>query len=149
MQAPVLPTQGLDELDDLRASLRSAGVDVELDVDPATATLPSAVATTGYRIVQEALTNVVRHARGSSARVRVAREGDRVVIDVTDDGTGAVGPAPGAAVPGGTGNGVRGMRERAQAAGGTLEAGPRTEGGWRVRATLPVPAPVDAAVSTS
>jgi len=134
--APVLPTQGLDELDELGAGLRSAGVEVEFDVDPATSTVPAAVAATGYRIVQEALTNVVRHAHGSRARVRVAREDDRVVIDVTDDGRGAV--TVGAPAPDGSGNGVRGMRERAQAAGGTLEAGPRPEGGWHVRATLPV-----------
>ena len=134
--APVLPTQGLDELDELGASLRSAGVEVDLDLDPATSTVPAAVAATGYRIVQEALTNVVRHAHGSRAQVRVVREDDQVVIDVTDDGRGAV--PVGAPAPDGTGNGVRGMRERAQAAGGTFEAGPRAEGGWHVRATLPL-----------
>jgi signal transduction histidine kinase len=134
--APVLPTQGLDELDELGASLRSAGVEVDLDIDPATSTVPAAVAATGYRIVQEALTNVVRHAHGSRAQVRVTREDDRVVIDVTDDGRGAV--TVGAPAPDGTGNGVRGMRERTQAAGGTFEAGPRAEGGWQVRATLPL-----------
>jgi signal transduction histidine kinase len=134
--APVLPTQGLDELGELGASLRSAGVEVELDIDPGTSTVPAAVAATAYRIVQEALTNVVRHAHGSRARVRVACEGDRVVIDVTDDGRGAV--PVGAPAPDGSGNGVRGMRERAQAAGGTLEAGPRAEGGWQVHAILPV-----------
>ncbi len=142
--APVLPTQGLGgELDDLGASLRSAGIEVDLDVDPGTATVPAAVAATGYRIVQEALTNVVRHAHGSRATVRVAHEDGRVVIDVTDDGAGAgVGAGgSGAAVPDGSGHGVRGMRERALAAGGTLEAGPRAGGGWRVRATLPVGAP--------
>ncbi len=137
--APVLPAQGLNELDELGASLRSAGIEVDLDIDPASATVPAAVAGTGYRIVQEALTNVVRHAHGSRARVRVACEGDRVVIDVTDDGRGAV--PVGATAPDGSGNGVRGMRERAQAAGGTLEAGPRVEGGWNVHAVLPVTAP--------
>ncbi len=137
--APVLPTQGLEELDELGASLRSAGIEVELDVDPAASTVPAAVAATGYRIVQEALTNVVRHAHGSRVQVRVAREDDRVVIDVTDDGRGAV--PVGAPAPDGSGNGVRGMRERAEAAGGTLEAGPRAEGGWHVHATLPVAAP--------
>ena len=121
-------------------SLRSAGIEVELDIDPATSTVPAAVAATGYRIVQEALTNVVRHAHGARARVRVAREDERVVIDVTDDGRGAV--PVGAPAPDGSGHGVRGMRERAEAAGGTLEAGPRPEGGWHVRATLPVAVPV-------
>jgi signal transduction histidine kinase len=137
--APVLPTQGLGELDELGASLRSAGIEVELDIDPSTATVPAAVSATGYRIIQEALTNVVRHAHGSRARVQVARQDDRVVIDVTDDGRGAV--PVGASTPVGTGNGVRGMRERAQAAGGTLDAGPLADGGWRVRAILPVAAP--------
>ena len=137
--APVLPTLGLgEELDDLGASLRSAGVDVELDLDPDTAAVPAAVAATGYRIVQEALTNVVRHAHGSRARVTVAREADHVVIDVTDDGGS---DAVGAGAPEGSGHGVPGMRERALAVGGTLEAGPRDGGGWRVRATLPVVAP--------
>ena len=134
--APVLPTQGLHELEELGASLRSAGIEVELDIDPASSTVPAAVAATGYRIVQEALTNVVRHAHGAHARVRVAREDEHVVIDVTDDGRGAV--PVGAPAPDGSGHGVRGMRERAEAAGGTLEAGPRAGGGWHVRATLPV-----------
>jgi signal transduction histidine kinase len=140
--APVQPAHGLRELDDLGElgeSLRSAGVEVDVDIDPATGTLPASVTTTGYRIVQEALTNVVRHASGSRAQVRVAREDDQVVIDVRDDGRGVV-PAGAAAAPG-TGSGVRGMRERALAAGGTLEAGPLDAGGWRVLATLPVDRP--------
>ncbi|MBJ7359935.1 sensor histidine kinase, partial [Nocardioides sp.] len=138
--APVLPTPGLRELDDLGElgeSLRSAGVEVEVDIDPAVRSLPATVTTTGYRIVQEALTNVVRHASGSRARVRVTRDGDRIVVDVRDDGRNVV-PAGGAAPAPGTGSGVLGMRERAVAAGGTLVAGPADGGGWRVRATLPI-----------
>ncbi len=137
--APVRPAQGLrdlGDLGDLGESLRSAGVEVEVDIAPATRTLPASVTTAGYRIVQEALTNVVRHASGSRAHVRVAREGDQVVIEVRDDGRGVV-PAGATSAPG-TGSGVRGMRERALAAGGTLEAGPLDDGGWRVLATLPV-----------
>ena len=136
--APILPTQGLGELDDLAAGLRSAGIDVELVVDPSSAAVPAAVAATGFRIVQEALTNVVRHAGGAEVRVRVSQEGGRLVIDVVDDGRGGV---PVTATPGGTGNGIRGMSERALAAGGALEAGPEPGGGWRVHATLPVGAP--------
>ena len=130
--APIGPTQGLGELDELGESLRTAGIEVDLDVDPATATLPASVTSTGYRIVQEALTNVVRHAGGSRARVRVTRGDDALVIEVDDDGGEAA-----AGAPPGAGQGVRGMRERAQAAGGTLEAGPQAGGGWRVVATLP------------
>src|SRR4051794_18580424 len=135
-EAPILPTQGWGELEELGASLRSAGIEVDLDVDPATTDVPSAVAATGYRIVQEALTNVVRHAPGAHPHVRVTCAGDHVVVEVTDDGRGA-GPA-GAAVPDGSGQGLRGMRERARAIGGSVEAGPVAGGGWRVRATLPV-----------
>jgi signal transduction histidine kinase len=134
--APVRPAQGLGELDELGESLRTAGIEVDLDVDPATATLPASVTSTGYRIVQEALTNVVRHAGGSHARVRVSRGDDALVIEVDDDGGEAASGAPS-----GAGQGVRGMRERALAAGGTLEAGPRDGGGWRVVATLPTGAP--------
>jgi signal transduction histidine kinase len=134
--APVRPAQGLRELDELGESLRTAGIEVDLDVDPATATLPASVTSTGYRIVQEALTNVVRHAGGSHARVRVTRGADALVIEVDDDGGDEA-----SAAPPGAGQGVRGMRERAQAAGGTLEAGPQAGGGWRVVATLPTGTP--------
>jgi signal transduction histidine kinase len=135
-EAPVRPAQGLRELDELGESLRTAGIEVDLDVDPETATLPASVTSTGYRIVQEALTNVVRHASGSHARVRVTRGDDTLLIEVQDDGRGVD-----TAGPPGAGQGVRGMRERAQAAGGTLEAGPQEGGGWRVVATLPTGAP--------
>jgi signal transduction histidine kinase len=88
----------------------------------------------GYRIVQEALTNALRHAGAARVRVRIRREGELVRVEVDDDGGGAA--ANGAS--GGSGSGVPGMRERATALGGTLEAGPAAEGGWRVAAELPV-----------
>lgn len=139
--APVLPTQGLAEIDGLRESLTSAGVDLDLSIDDSADQLPAAVGATGYRIVQEALTNVMRHAGPTSARVRVTRDDDGIAqvvrIEVEDDG----GADPGALVGAGSGNGLRGMRERAAAVGGSLEAGPRAGGGWRVSATLPVGAP--------
>jgi len=138
-EAPVLPTQRWGDLEELGAGLRSAGVEVAVDIDPATSDAPSTVAATGYRIVQEALTNVVRHAPGAHAQVRVTREAVGVVLEVTDDGRGAV--PVGAPAPDGSGHGLRGMRERALAVGGTLDAGPTADGGWRVRATLPVGAP--------
>lgn len=138
---PVLPTQGLAEIDDLREGLGSAGVDLQVTIDPAADSLPAPIGAAGYRIVQEALTNVMRHAGPTSARVRVTRDGDGplgvVVIEVEDDG----GTAPSPLDRSGSGNGVRGMRERAAAVGGSLEAGPRDGGGWRVSASLPVGAP--------
>ncbi|MDO9455291.1 sensor histidine kinase [Nocardioides sp.] len=139
--APVLPTQGLAEIGSLRDGLGSAGIDLDVRIDPAAGALPAAVGATGYRIVQEALTNVMRHAGPTSARVRVTRGDDglreMVVIEVEDDGGTAPTPLEGT----GSGNGLRGMRERAAAVGGTLEAGPRAEGGWRVSASLPVGVP--------
>jgi signal transduction histidine kinase len=92
--------------------------------------VPAAVQAAGYRIVQEALTNVLRHARASVARVSVTREDGALRVEVVDDGEGAGGP-------GGSGNGVRGMRERAAALSGTLESGPADPRGWRVLARLP------------
>lgn len=130
--APIRPTAGLAALDDLRDGLAAAGVEVHVSVDLGASPLPASIGATGYRIVQEALTNVLRHAGTTTARVRVARAGDRVLVEVEDDGTGT-----GTTDNAGSGNGVRGMRERATAVGGTLEAGPRPEGGWRVAASLP------------
>jgi signal transduction histidine kinase len=136
---PVQPALGLGELDTLRSSLGKAGLRLTLDVDPATAALPASVDATAYRIVREALTNVLRHASSDEAVVRVRHEADHVVIEIEDDGTGRRTPVNGTAP--GTGNGLRGMRERALAVGGTLDAGARPHGGWRVAASLPVGTP--------
>lgn len=133
---PVQPVLSLCELAGLREGLDAAGLRLELDVDPAAAGLPASVDATGYRIVREALTNVVRHASSDEAVVRVRLEAGRVVIEVEDDGAGRRTPVNGTAP--GTGNGLRGMHERALAVGGSLEAGPRRDGGWRVAASLPV-----------
>jgi signal transduction histidine kinase len=108
--------------------VRSSGLRVDLALDPALEDLPSAVQLAAFRIVQEALTNVTRHAQARSVRVRVGDDGG-VSIEVVDDGVG------GAPVPG---NGLTGMRERAAALGGTLDAGPGPGGGFRVAAHLPV-----------
>jgi signal transduction histidine kinase len=132
--APVEPTAAVDDLEELAAGLRSAGVTVAFAVDP----LPAgagAVQAVVYRIVQEALTNVLRHAGASRVEVRVARDGDAVDVSVRDDGTGG-GPTSGGER--GAGQGLRGMRERAAAVGGTVESGPAPGGGWRVAARLPV-----------
>nr|WP_246405547.1 sensor histidine kinase [Modestobacter versicolor] len=138
--SPVRPVPGLAGIDDLRDGLGSAGIDLDVRIDPDVATVPVSVGATGYRIVQEALTNVLRHAGPTSARVHVSRAADVVLIEVEDDG----GAAPPALDGTGSGNGLRGMRERAAAAGGQLEAGPRPGGGWRVAASLPVSVPVTA-----
>ena len=130
-EAPVAPVAGLGDLEELAAGLRAAGVEVELEVDDV-AGLPGAVHAAGYRIVQEALTNALRHAGAAHVRVAVRREADAVRIEVRDDGGAA--RANGA---GGSGSGVRGMRERAAALGGSLEAGPAPGGGWGVQAELP------------
>ena len=126
--APVRPAQGLGDLDELAAGLRAAGVDVRFDVGDV-GEVPASVHAAGYRIVQEALTNVLRHARATHVSVIVARDGDAVRVEVDDDGAGS-------ANGGGSGNGLRGMRERAEALQGTFESGP-ADGGWRVLARLP------------
>ena len=129
--APLGPSGGLGDLDELAGALRAAGVDVRLDVGEL-GQVPAAVHAAGYRIVQESLTNVLRHAGATQASVRVAREGDALRVEVVDDGAGGGGAG------GGSGNGLRGMEERAAALQGVLESGPATGGGWRVRARLPV-----------
>jgi signal transduction histidine kinase len=125
--APLAPAPRLADLDRLVAGVEAGGIDVRLDHEPPLAPLPAAVELAAYRIVQEALTNVARHARARSVIVRVGYA-DGVTLDVLDDGVG--GPA----VPG---NGIRGMQERAGALGGTVTAGPRLGGGFRVSAHLP------------
>ncbi|HEX4903445.1 MAG TPA: sensor histidine kinase [Acidimicrobiales bacterium] len=112
---------------------RQAGVDVALTVDGDVAQLPVGVGLTVYRVVQEALTNVVKHAGPAHVDVRV-RCGDAVEIEVSDDGRG---PRLGDALPS-AGQGIIGMRERVELFGGELHVGPRPGGGFRVRATLPV-----------
>jgi signal transduction histidine kinase len=136
--APLAPSAGLQDLGSLVGGLRSAGVSVELDVPPI-ADLPAAVHSAGYRIVQEALTNVARHADASRARVTVRHGDGAVTIEVVDDGAGAQhASADGDGAEVVSGNGLRGMRERAAALGGTLEAAPLGSGGWQVKARLPV-----------
>ncbi len=129
--APRAPAPRLDDLDDLVATVAASGLDVRLDDDGRPGALPAAVELAAYRIVQEALTNVTRHAHARSATVRLRYDED-VTVEVLDDG---VGGAPRA------GNGITGMRERAAALGGAVEAGPRPGGGFRVAARLPVGAP--------
>ncbi len=130
--APRSPAPRLDRLDPLVVTARRAGVDVDVAVTGERRALPPAVDGAAYRIVQESLTNVVRHAGGSKVRVAVTYGPSSVEVEVVDDGPGR---SDGSAA--GTGHGIRGMRERATAVGGELAAGPRPEGGFRVWARLP------------
>ena len=130
-RAPLAPAPGLAELDALVAQAAGTGVEVEVSVEGAPRRLPPAVDLACYRVVQESLTNVVRHAGASRAEITVSRHAGQVVVEVTDDGR-ANGNGNG------SGQGILGMRERARALGGSLEAGPRPGGGFRVRATLPL-----------
>ena len=125
------PLPDLGRLAALAADARLTGLEVVLDVDSDLHTLPAGLQLTAYRIVQEALTNVRKHTRASSVCVTVARSGDHLDITVADDGNGLVGEwAPG--------NGLIGMRERVAMHDGTLITGPGDEGGFVVRARLPV-----------
>jgi signal transduction histidine kinase len=124
------PAAGLAQLDSVIANVTESGRRVDLEVSGERRPLPAAVDLAAYRIVQESLTNVVRHAGQASATVRIAYEPRQVTVEVTDDGRHAA-PSPSG------GHGIVGMRERATAVGGSLEAGPRPEGGFRVVARLP------------
>jgi signal transduction histidine kinase len=128
------PQPGLGDLDALLAQVRSAGLPVTLTVegDPGgREALPEGLQLTAYRIVQEALTNTLKHAGpAASAQARIELRDGVLVLEVRDDGRG------GAVQADGPGGGLRGMRERAAVYGGTVEAGPLGEGGWRVHATL-------------
>jgi signal transduction histidine kinase len=127
------PQPGIGDLDALAASVQAAGLPVRLAIDGDLAALPATVDVSVYRIVQEALTNVLRHAGPARADVTIGCGPDAVTIEVTDDGTAA----PGRVAPG-DGHGLAGMRERAAVFGGELDAGPRPGGGYAVRARLPV-----------
>ncbi|MBZ6260064.1 sensor histidine kinase [Streptomyces olivaceus] len=127
--APRAPAPGLDRLPELVEQAAAAGLTVEVEGE--VPRLSPGTGLAAFRIVQEALTNVVRHSGSRHARVRLDREGGTLRLCVDDDG-----PATGTDA-GGSGNGLAGMRERAAALGGTIEAGPRPDGGFRVLATLP------------
>jgi signal transduction histidine kinase len=133
--AEYAPAPDLAELPRLVDSVRAAGLDVEMTVAGSGAGVPPGVSFTGYRIVQEALTNVLKHAGPARADVTVDYEPGLVRLEVTDDGRGANGRVTHG------GHGLVGMRERVAVYGGTLTAAPRAGGGFRVAATLPYGAP--------
>lgn len=126
-EAPTATVPGLARVDDLVAAAEASGLRVRTELGEVRE-LPAEVDLAAYRIVQEALTNVARHAAASSAVVRVRSDEGNVLVEIEDDGTRA---------PGEPGNGILGMAERARALGGSLETGPRPDGGFRVSARLP------------
>jgi signal transduction histidine kinase len=127
------PAPGLDRLDELAARVTEAGVPVEVEIEGKRKAIPAGVDLAAYRIVQEALTNVLKHAGAAHASVRVRYQRGSVHIEVLDDGRGA---ASGATTGNGSGHGLVGMRERAALYDGDLDAGPRPGGGYRVAATM-------------
>jgi signal transduction histidine kinase len=130
--APRAPTSGLTRLDDLVARTEAAGLRVSTRVEGTPRSLPRGVDVAAFRIIQEALTNVTKHAGDARAEI-VIRYGDGdLTVQIDDDGSGGASTAPS------SGKGISGMRERVAALDGELEAGPRPGGGFRVRARLPL-----------
>jgi signal transduction histidine kinase len=130
-QAPLGPAPGLADIDRLAATARDAGVRVNVDWRGSREPLPADIDLSAFRIIQEAVTNVVRHASTSQCQVSIGQQDGQLSIEVTDSGRG--GSAAG------TGYGITGMRERAALLGGDFSAGPRPGGGFRAAARLPVP----------
>ncbi|WP_405970833.1 sensor histidine kinase [Streptomyces sp. NBC_00988] len=134
LESPELdPQPGLDRLEALIGRMRGAGVPVELTVSGAPRPLPAGIELAAYRVVQEALTNTVKHASGADASVQVAYGEGELHVEVTD-----TGGRPGPAAATGNGRGLIGLRERLAVYGGTLRTGPRPFGGYRVRALIPL-----------
>jgi signal transduction histidine kinase len=127
-----MPTPGLSAVPALAAQMRDAGLQIDLDLPQRGDVVPEIVSTAAFRIVQESLTNVARHAgAGTKASVRAVLQPDRLELEIVDDG---IGPAEAPR----EGGGLQGMRERAAALAGTFSAGRRPEGGFRVWASLPL-----------
>ena len=130
--AALEPAPGLADLDRLVADVERSGLHVQLRIDGDRTEVPPGVDLSAYRVVQEALTNVIKHAGPAAVTVEVSYDGAGVTVDVADDGRGAAAPA----LPGG--HGLVGMRERVAVHGGELDAGPRESGGFRVVARFPL-----------
>ena len=139
-EPPTSPAAGIDQVEDLVDRVREAGLTPRFAVFGTPVTLPDSLSQAAYRIVQEAVTNTLKHAHASTVDVRIRYLAREVEIDVADDGRGA---APAALASGGMG--LLGMRERVAIHGGTVDAGTRSAGGFRVQARLPW-APLPAAV---
>ena len=133
------PAAGLEGVDELADGLRQAGMNLAVRVEGTRPVVPPGVDLSAFRIVQEALTNVLKHAGPATVRVAICYHPDSVTVEVEDDGRGAsTAPADGHA---GGGHGLVGMRERVAVFGGHLTAGSRVGGGFRVAATLPFGGP--------
>jgi signal transduction histidine kinase len=130
--ADLAPQPGLDQLPALAARVRETGVPVTLTLDGTFEALPAGVELAAYRVVQEALTNTVKHAAGAAVDIKISGTPDELRVEVTDSGGT---PAPAAS---GTGRGLTGLRDRVAAYGGTLTAGRRPTGGFRVLAITPL-----------
>lgn len=128
--APTRPEPGIADIEDLAERTRLAGLDVAV-TRVGDAEVPAAVGLAAYRIVQEALTNVVRHADAASASVEITQGPAEVRVRIEDDGKGISGPVA-------EGHGLDGMKERVRVLGGRVRSGNRPEGGFRVEATLPL-----------
>jgi signal transduction histidine kinase len=133
-QAPLGPAPGLAGIERLAAMTLEAGVQVDVDWHGSREPLPADIDASAFRIIQEAVTNVVRHAGTGQCQVSIDQRDGQLSIEVTDSGRGGSMT--------GTGYGITGMRERAALLGGDFSAGPRPGGGFRVAARLPLPAPV-------
>jgi signal transduction histidine kinase len=129
------PSPSLARVEQLATEMRKAGLAVELSVEGNLTSLPPGADLAGYRIVQEALTNALKHAPGAHVTARVRAQGGELAIEVLDDGSGSP-----AAANGHLGHGLLGMRERTSLYGGELTAGPRPDGGFRVHARIPIEA---------
>jgi signal transduction histidine kinase len=134
-EAPALaPQPSLGSIDKLVEQAREAGLPVELQVEGDPVELPAGVDLTAYRLIQEGLTNAIKHASAKHAEVLVRYDNSHVELTVSDDGTGDGGGEKG-------GHGLMGMRERVAVYGGELEAGPRPQGGFALKARLPISSP--------
>ena len=129
--APLTPQPGLADVSALVDRVSAAGLPVELHSSLPPGGLPPGLDLAVYRVVQEGLTNVLRHAGGAPTVVRISGRLEQLVITVSDDGSGGGGAEPG--------RGLLGLRERVALYGGAVDAGPRLGGGWRLRATIPLP----------
>jgi signal transduction histidine kinase len=135
------PQPGLDQVGPLIDRVTAAGLPVELHIGGERRELPPGLDLAAFRVVQEALTNVLKHAGSSPTSIRLDYRDTYLMVDVADGGRPPLGSAPPVAVPAGAGRGLLGLRERVALYGGEMDAGPRPGGGWRVRVRFPLDPP--------